>query len=127
MIPQDNIKATIAVNQTLSCKITDITEAVHVTRKDNDFNEITDSTEGYTIDQGTVDDDNVQTSTLTISTAKLRVMDTSSPLTWRCSVQSLRYPESDRSADLNVAVHFLTLGNSLKSVNKKPKLECNMI
>ena len=108
------MKATIALNQTLSCKITDITEPVHVTWKDNDFNDITDSTDGYTIDQGTVDDDNVQTSTLTISTAKLRAMDTSSPLTWRCSVQSLRYPESDLSADSNIVIDFLTYGKIIK-------------
>ena len=111
IIPQDYIKATIAVSQTLSCKITDLlmTEPVHVTWKDNDSNEITDSTEGYTIDQGTVDNDNVQTSTLTISTAKLRAMETNVPLTWKCSAKSLHFPLSEHSADFNVIISKLRL------------------
>ena len=108
--PQDTTQTVMALNQTLYCTIKDAPYPVHVIWKDNDFNEITNSTEGYSIHQGTVNDNNTQTSTLSISAAKLREMDTSSPLTWRCSAQSLRFQESDPSADFNVVILFLPFG-----------------
>ena len=108
-IPNINSKATTAINQTFTCNIRNLSEAVHVTWKDNENITIED-TEGYTIRQGIVDNNNVQTSTLTISAAKLGALDTSSPLTWKCAAQSLRFPDSERSADSHIVVTFLTLG-----------------
>ena len=106
------MKATSAVDQTLSCKVGNVTDAVYFTWKDTDDNDIGDLTEGYSINQGTVDDNNEQTSTLTISVAILGALDTSSPLTWKCAAQSLQFPESAKSAYSEVVVIFLVLGKT---------------
>ena len=108
-IPNISIKATAAIDQTLTCNIRNVREAVHVTWKDNENLTIEDSG-GYTIRQGTVGNNNVQTSTLTVSAARLGALDTSSPLTWKCAAQSLRFPDSERSTDSHIVVTFLTLG-----------------
>ena len=109
--------ATTAVDQTLTCNIGDVTQAVDVTWKDNDGEDITDGVGGYSITKGTVDGSNVQTSTLNIAAATLGTLDTSSPLTWKCAARSTLYPDSEKSTDSNVIVTFLTFGMFVKSIN----------
>ena len=103
--------ATIAVDQTLTCNIEEVTKAVDVTWKDKDGGDITHHQGGYTINKGTVDSStNVQVSTLTIAAATLSELDTTSPLTWKCAAKSTLYPDSEKSAESNVVVTFLTFG-----------------
>ena len=109
--------ATTAVDQTLTCNIGDVTQAVHVTWKNNDDEDITDGVGGYTITKGTVDGSNVQTSTLKIAATTLDTLDTSSPLTWKCAARSMLYPDSEKSTDFNVIVTFLTFGTLNEAVN----------
>ena len=109
--------ATTAVDQTLTCNIGDVTQAVDVTWKNNDGEDITDGVGGYTITKGTVDGSNVQTSTLKIAAATLDTLDTSSPLTWKCAARSTLYPDSEKSTDSNVIVTFLTFGMLIEAVN----------
>ena len=105
--------ATTAVTQTLTCNIGDVTQAVEVTWQESDGEDITGSESGYTITRGTVDGSNVQVSTLTIRSATLHTLDTSSPLTWRCAARSTLYPDSEISSYSNVVVIFLTFGEFL--------------
>ena len=102
--------ATKFVSQTLTCNIRDINDAVYVVWKDTDGNEIAENTDGFTINQGTVDGNKVQKSTLTISAAKLGQLDTSSSLTWKCAAQSSKNSSFGRSMYSNVLVTFLTIG-----------------
>ena len=102
--------ATKFVSQTLTCNIKDINDAVYVVWKDTDDNEIAENTEGFTINQGTVDSNKVQKSTLTISATKLGTLNTSSPLTWKCAAQSSQNSSFGRSIFSNVVVTFLTIG-----------------
>ena len=103
--------ATIAVDQTLTCNIEEVTKAVDVTWKDKDGGDITHHQGGYTINKGTVDSStNVQVSTLTIAAATLSELDSTSPLTWKCAAKSTLYPDSEKSAESNVVVTFLTFG-----------------
>ena len=104
------MKATTAVDQTLTCNIGDVTQAVDVTWKDKDDKDITHNQGGYTINKGTVDGSNVQVSILTISAAKLGALDTSSPLTWKCAAKSTLYPHSEKSTYSDVVVTFLIYG-----------------
>ena len=106
-----DMKATTAVDQTLTCNIGDVTQAVNVTWKDKDGADITHNQGGYTINKGTVNGSNVQVSTLTIAAATLGALDTSSPLTWKCAAKSTLYPDSEKSTYSDVVVTFLTLGN----------------
>ena len=110
------MKATTAVDQTLTCNIGDVTQAVDVTWKDKDDQDITHNQGGYTINKGTVNVTNVQVSTLTIAAATLGDLDTSSPLTWKCAARSTLYPDSEKSTYSDVVVTFLTFGNFLKSI-----------
>ena len=110
------MKATTAVDQTLTCNIGDVTQAVDVTWKDQDGGDITHNQGGYTINKGTVNGSNVQVSTLTIAAATLGALDTSSPLTWKCAARSKLYPDSEKSTDFNVIVTFLTFGMLDKAV-----------
>ena len=92
--------ATTAVDQTLTCNNGDVTQAVDVTWKNNDGGDVTNGAGGYTITKGTVDENNVQASTLTITAATLGALaDTSSPLTWKCAAKSTLYTDSAKSAD----------------------------
>ena len=105
--------ATTAIDQTLSCKIQNLTEPVQVTWRNLDDSEITGSSEGYAINQGTVDENGIQISTLTISAAKLSQLNTSSPLTWECVVQPSLNPNLKYSVSLTkVVVTFLDFGES---------------
>ena len=119
------MNATTAVDQTLTCNIGDVTQAVDVIWKNNDGEDITDGVGGYTITKGTVDGSNVQTSTLKITAATLDTLDTSSPLTWKCAARSTLYLDSEKSTDFNVIVTFLTFGKLVVSViphSKKNRL-----
>ena len=111
--------ATTAVDQTLTCNIGDVTQAVDVTWKNSDGGDVTNDVGGYTITKGTVAaEGNTQASTLTITAATLGALaETSSPLTWKCAAKSTLYPDSAKSADSNVVVTFLTYGKFLESVD----------
>ena len=102
--------ATTAVDQTLTCNIRDVTQAVDVTWKDKDDKDITHNQGGYTINKGTVDGSNVQVSTLTIGAATLGDLDTNSHLTWKCAAKSTLYPDSEKSTYSDVVVIFLQIG-----------------
>ena len=109
--------ATTAVDQTLTCNIGDVTQAVDVTWKNNADGDVTSGAGGYTITKGTVDENYIQASTLTITAATLGgLADTSSPLTWKCAAKSTLYPNSVKSVYSNVVVTFLTFGKFLESV-----------
>ena len=110
------MKATTAVDQTLTCNIGDVTQAVDVTWKNNDGEDITDGVGGYTITKGTVDGSNVQTSTLKITATTLDTLDTSSPLTWKCAARSTLYPDSEKSTYSDVVVTFLHFGKLIESL-----------
>ena len=85
-----------------------MTAPVTVSWKDKDGSLITDSQDGYTINQGTVDDTGKQRATLIISTGTLSTL--GSTVTYTCAAKSSQYPDSAVSADQNVEVTFLTLG-----------------
>ena len=104
------MKATTAVAQTLTCKIGDVTEAVDVTWKDKDDNLIKHGQEGYVVTNGTVDESDVQVSTLTIEPSILSNVNNTLPVTWKCSAKSTLFPDSSTSPDQNVVVTFLALG-----------------
>ena len=74
-----------------------MTQKVHVTWEDADGEEITNGTDGYIVNQGTVDFDNVQRSTLTITAARLKsvVEHEGRYTTWKCKVRSTQFPLSD--------------------------------
>ena len=105
-----DMNATTAVDQTLTCNIGDVTQAVDVTWKDNDVKDITHNQGWYTINEGTVNGSNVQVSTLTIAAATLGALDTSSPLTWKCAAKSTLYPDSENSTYSDMVVTFLQFG-----------------
>ena len=86
---------------------------MQVTWRNLDDSEITGSSEGYAINQGTVDENGIQISTLTISAAKLSQLNTSSPLTWECVVEPSLNPNLKYSVSLTkVVVTFLDFGES---------------
>ena len=87
------MKATTAVTQTLICNIGELSKNVEVSWKDPDGNDVTDDMEGYSVTQGSVDE-NVQKSTLTVDSPTLTSMDTSSPVEFKCSAKSLQYRNS---------------------------------
>ncbi|KAL5251009.1 hypothetical protein ACHWQZ_G016668 [Mnemiopsis leidyi] len=110
-----DMDATDKIDQTLTCNIGDVTQAVDVSWKDPSGGDITGSTAGYTVTQGTVDASNVQKSTLTITAATLQALDTTTPLTWTCAAKSTLYTDSEESAFQNVVVTFLTYEVEVKS------------
>ena len=109
-----DMKATTAVDQTLTCNIGDVTQAVDVTWKDENDKDITHNQREYTINKGTVNGSNVQVSTLTIAAATLGALDTSSPLTWKCAAKSTLYPDSEKSTYSDVVVTFLQFGKVIE-------------
>ena len=111
--------ATVAVDQTLTCNIGDVTQAVDVTWKDKDDKAITDGQGGYTFAKGSVDGSDIQASTLTITAATLAALNTASPVTWKCAAKSTLYADSEKSTDSDVVVTFLTYGEFLESVGLK--------
>ena len=103
--------ATDDIAQTLTCNIGDLTQAVAVSWKDPSSVDITDGSGGYTVTQGSVDGaTKIQKSTLTITSATLKGLDTSSQLTWTCAAKSTLYTDSEQSGFQNVLVDFLTFG-----------------
>ena len=104
------MKATTAVTQTLICHIGDLSNNVEVSWKAPDGKDVTDDMEGYSVTQGSVDDENVQKSTLTVDSPTLTAMDTSSPVEFKCSAKSLQYPNSVPAPYQNLVVSFLTFG-----------------
>ena len=104
-----NMDATDDVAQTLTCNIGDLTQDVEVSWQDPSDVDITVSSTGYTITQGSVSS-NIQKSTLTIDSATLKTAlgAGSSPLTWKCAAKSKQYSESEQSAFQDVEVTFLT-------------------
>ena len=94
--PLDRI-LTPTVDKTLTCEIGELTHKVHVIWEDVDNEEITNGTDGYIVNQGTVDYDHVQRSTLTITSARLKeVVDHKGRYTtWKCKVRSIQFPLSN--------------------------------
>ena len=99
--------ATDEIDQTLTCNIGDVTQAVEVSWKDPSDVDIVDGNGGYTVTQGSVLS-NQQESTLTITSETLKGLDTSSPLTWKCAAKSTLYTESEQSDFKDVVVTFST-------------------
>ena len=103
-----------AVDQTISCVITDLpaTHAVSVTWVDADGNDIDESdTTNYAVDQGKASlNGGSQTTQLTIKKSKL--ISLTSPSTFKCSVTSGEYPTSgafktDVDVTLGIGKHFV--------------------
>ena len=98
--------ATTSVDQTLTCNIGDVTEAVDVSWKNNNGGEVKTGEGGYTVTKGAVVGGK-QESTLKIDAATLAaISDTSKPLTWKCAAKSTLYPDSEMSAYKDVVVTF---------------------
>jgi hypothetical protein len=110
------LDATTSVAQTLTCHIGDVTTAVDVTWRHKDGDDITNNQDGYTMKKGSVNQENIQESTLSISPAQLQKLDTSSPVTYQCSAKSLQYPESEASPYQNLVVTFHDFGEFNVSV-----------
>ena len=105
--------ATDDIAQTLTCNIGEVTQAVTVSWKNPSGGDVTDNAGGYTVTQGSVDGEtNVQKSTLTITSATLKSLDTTSPLTWKCAAKSTEYTDSEQSVFQDVVVSFLTYSKS---------------
>ena len=103
--------ATDDIAQTLTCNIGEVTQAVTVSWKNPSGGDVTDGVGGYTVTQGSVVS-NVQKSTLTITSATLKSLDTTSPLTWTCAAKSTEYSDSEQSVFQDVVVSFLTYSKS---------------
>ena len=88
-----------------------MTTAVEVSWKDQDDIPVVHNQGGYFVSQGTVDENHVQTATLTIQSSTLSELSKSSSVTYKCAAQSLRYPlQSDKSPDINVVVTVFSDG-----------------
>jgi hypothetical protein len=108
--------ATTFVDQTLTCNIGDLTQAVDVSWKKNDGGDVNTGKDGYTVTQGTVVG-GTQASTLKIEAATLSaISDTSTPLTWKCAAKSTLYPDSEISTYQDVVVTFHNYSKFLKSI-----------
>ena len=103
------MKATTAVDQTLTCNIGDVTEAVEVSWQDINGAAVTSGVGGYTATQGSVVS-NVQESTLTIKAETLAALKPDGALTWKCAAKSTVYGDSAISTFQDVVVNFLTYG-----------------
>ena len=102
--------ATTLVDQTLTCNIGDLTQAVDVSWKNNVDGEVKTGQGGYTVTKGAVVGGK-QESTLKIDAATLAaISDTSKPLTWKCAAKSTLYPDSEMSTYKDVVVTFLVKG-----------------
>ena len=113
-------KATTSVDQTLTCNIGDVTQAVDVSWQDSNGAPVTTGVGGYTVTKGSVVS-NVQESTLTITADALAALDPDhgAALTWKCAAKSTAYPDSDISTFSPVVVTFLTYGKFVESVGLK--------
>ena len=105
-----DMKATIAVDQTLTCNIGDVTQPVDVSWKSNVDGEVKTGVGGYTVTKGAIVGGK-QESTLKIAAATLAaISDTSKPLTWKCAAKSTLYPDSEMSTYKDVVVTFHDYG-----------------
>ena len=88
---------TKSIDQTFTCEIGELTKPVLVTWWNYIHNYITDDTDGYTVNQGTVDKNGVQTATMKVTAEQLEsVVDRWGTFTvWACEVQSTLFPESN--------------------------------
>ena len=84
-------------------------EPLNVTWREYDWNEVTDGIGGYSISQGSVNNQ-VQEATLTISAKTLEAMELDGYDSFACAAQSLHYPQSPRSEWTTVRVEFLRFG-----------------
>ena len=73
--------------------------------RDNGDREILDNQSGYSIQQGQVDG-GIQQATLTINPNTLRRLAENQSITYKCSAESLKYPESEPSPYQTVVVTF---------------------
>ena len=113
-------KATTSVDQTLTCNIGDVTQAVDVSWQDSNGAAVTTGVGGYTVTKGSVVS-NVQESTLTITAATLAAAlgAAAGELTWKCAAKSTAYPDSEISTFSPVVVTFLEYGKFVESVHLK--------
>ena len=99
--------------ESLTCVVGDLEQAVRITWEDYNNVTITDDMEGYTINHTTssIEAENVQTSTLTITAAKLETIVRYEGLAtnWACKVQSVRFPQST-IARKNLKLEYLIIG-----------------
>ena len=105
--------------QILTCNIGDVVKDVTVSWKDNDGNDITTGSGGYTIAQGSADSGTkIQTSTLTIDVSTLTSVAGAAngvAVTYKCAAKSKEYPVSATSAFQDIVVSFLTFGRCFRS------------
>ena len=114
-------KATASVDQTLTCDIGDLTQAVVVSWQDSNGGAVTTGVGGYTVTQGSVVS-GVQRSTLTITAATLAAAlgeDAAGDRTWKCAATSTAYPDSGISTFSPLVVTFLEYGKFVESVHLK--------
>ena len=106
------MRATRNSSLTLTCNIGDATlnKAVHVSWKDEDDAAIEDGEDGCNVTQGSVGEDKVQESTLSITTESLKHLNTEFPVTWKCAARSTQFPNSEQSPFQDVVVTFYDLG-----------------
>ena len=98
--------------QTLTCKITGVTDPVEVTWVDMNKDDITDGEGGYTISQGSVNGDLIQEATLTISPDTLRDVTNyyGDDVYYYCAAKSTKYHESRQSNFKIVEAQLLRFG-----------------
>ena len=103
--------------QILICNIGDVVTDVTVSWKDNDGNDITTGSGGYTIAQGSADTGaKIQKSTLTIDVSTLTtVAAAGTPMTYKCAAKSIEYPDSATSTFKDIVVNFLTFGKFIRT------------
>ena len=108
--------------RSLTCKISGVTDPVEVIWADMDWNDITDGEGGYTISQGSVNENQVQEATLTISTGSLlNATDYHGDnLFYRCAAKSTKYPESPPSSFTLVDAQLLHFGMCSWPIDIKP-------
>ena len=105
--PKDVTKA---VDQTLTCNIGQLDASgtsATVTWKDPAGTEVAAS-DDYELTPGTVDESGNQAAVLTIKQVKMATL--SASFTYKCSVKSAQYPDSEPSADKDVVANVLSLG-----------------
>lgn len=85
------------VDQTLTCEIGELTKPVRVTWWNYIDYDITEDTHGFTLNQGTVDKNGIQTATMTVTAEQLEiyVANWGTFTVWACQVQSTLFPESN--------------------------------
>jgi hypothetical protein len=106
---------TTAVDQTLTCSIRGLdlrgTPATVSWKDPSGATVIESDTESYTLDQGKINSEGIQSAVLTIKKAKLEAAFLGKgSFTYKCSVKSSLYPDSPAASDLEAVATILTLG-----------------